>query len=108
MALPFGIDPMQLGLEFGTGGVVGALIGFFFKKLAKVVAFIIGAELALFKFLESRGVLIVDWEKLTAGFVSLGESAASATPPSWVMTLLSTLSVSAGFVGGFLLGFRRG
>ena len=108
MALPFGIEPMQLGLEFGTGGVVGALIGFFFKKLAKVVAFIIGAELALFKFLESRGVLSVDWEALGAGFVGLGESAAGAAPPSWAMTLLSTFSVSAGFVGGFLLGFRRG
>jgi uncharacterized membrane protein (Fun14 family) len=53
-------------------------------------------------------VIIVNWEKLTAGVVSLGESATSATPPSWAMTLLSTLSVSAGFVGGFLLGFRRG
>lgn len=108
MALPFGIDPAQLGLEFGTGGVVGALIGFFAKKLAKVIAVIIGAELALFKFLESREILIVDWEKLTAGLVSLGESATSSTPPSWVMTILSTLSVSAGFVGGFLLGFKRG
>jgi uncharacterized membrane protein (Fun14 family) len=102
------IDPQQLGLEFGGGAVVGGLVGFTAKKVAKLVAVIVGLELALFKFLESREILIVDWDRLTAGVVGSAESAASGTPPSWVMTILSTLSISAGFTGGFLLGFRRG
>jgi uncharacterized membrane protein (Fun14 family) len=102
------IDPQQLGLEFGGGAVVGGLIGFTAKKLAKIVAVIIGLELALFKFLESREILIVDWSRLTAGLVDTATAAASDTPPSWVMTILSTLSISAGFTGGFLLGFRKG
>ena len=102
------IDPQQLGLEFGGGAVVGGLVGFTAKKVAKLVAVIVGLELALFKFLESREILIVDWDRLTAGVAGSAESAASGTPPSWVMTILSTLSISAGFTGGFLLGFRRG
>ena len=102
------IDPQQLGLEFGSGAVVGGLIGFTVKKVAKIVAVIIGLELALFKFLESREILIVDWTRLTAGIVETATAAASETPPSWVMTILSTLSISAGFTGGFLLGFRKG
>jgi uncharacterized membrane protein (Fun14 family) len=102
------IDPQQLGLEFGGGALVGGLIGFTAKKVAKLIAVIVGLELALFKFLESREILIVDWERLTAGVVETAEAAASGTPPSWAMTILSTLSVSAGFTGGFLLGFRRG
>jgi uncharacterized membrane protein (Fun14 family) len=102
------LDPTTLGLQFGTGGVIGGLIGFFAKKVAKLLAFVIGAELALFAFLESRDILVVRWDRLTAGVIEASGDLAGSTPPSWLMTILSTLSVSAGFTGGFLLGFRRG
>jgi uncharacterized membrane protein (Fun14 family) len=108
VGLQLGIDPQQLGLEFGSGAVIGGIIGFAAKKLAKVIAIIVGLELALFKFLESRGILTVDWAALSAGVLKTGEGAASSGPPGWLSTILSTLSVSAGFTGGFLLGFRRG
>jgi len=103
-----GIDPQKLGLELGTGAVIGGVIGFAAKKVAKLIAVIIGIELALFKFLESREVLAVNWEKLGGTFTSAGEAATAETPPTWVETILSTLSVSAGFTGGFFLGFKRG
>lgn len=102
------LDPTALGLEFGSGAVIGGIIGFAAKKIAKLIAVIIGIELALFKFLESRGILTVDWNRLTAGLVQGASDAASGTPPSWLQTILSTLSVSAGFVGGFYIGFRKG
>ena len=54
----FGIQ--QVGLELGTGAVIGGLIGFTAKKVAKIIAIIIGLELALFKFLETKGILTVD------------------------------------------------
>jgi uncharacterized membrane protein (Fun14 family) len=102
------INFQQLGLEFGSGAVIGGIIGFAAKKVAKVIAVLVGLELALFKFLESRGILTVDWEQLTAGIVQASQDAASGAPPSWLQTILSTLSISAGFTGGFLLGFKRG
>ena len=98
------IDFTQLGIEAGSGGI----IGFAAKKIAKVLAIIVGLELALFKFLESRGILTVDWEKLTAGIVESTQEAAAGTPPSWVQTILSTLSISGGFAAGFFLGFKKG
>ncbi|WP_435126106.1 FUN14 domain-containing protein [Halobaculum sp. D14] len=107
-ALQIQLDFKQLGIEFGSGAVIGGIIGFAAKKVAKLVAVIVGLELALFKFLESRGIITVDWEKLTAGFVKASQDAASGTPPGWLQTLLSTLSVSAGFTGGFFVGFKRG
>jgi uncharacterized membrane protein (Fun14 family) len=106
--MPLDIDPTALGMEFGTGAVIGGVIGFAAKKVAKLIAVIIGLELALFKFLESRGILQVEWSKLGATFLDAGQAATSETPPSWIATLLSTLSISAGFTGGFMLGFRRG
>lgn len=102
------IEPQQLGLEFGTGAVIGGIIGFAVKKVAKLVAVLIGLELILFKFLESRGILDVDWDRLGAAFLDAGQVARSNSPPSWLMSLLSTLSIGIGFVGGFLLGFKRG
>lgn len=102
------IDPTSLGLELGSGAVIGAIIGFAAKKVAKLIAVIIGIELAIFKWLESRGILTVDWERLSAGLVQGASDATSSTPPSWMESILSTLSVSAGFVGGFYVGFRKG
>ncbi|MFB6172477.1 MAG: FUN14 domain-containing protein [Haloarculaceae archaeon] len=106
--MPFDIHLKQLGIEFGSGAVVGGIVGFAAKKVAKIIAVLVGVELALFKLLESRGIVTVDWEALTAGLVHASQNAASGQPPSWLMTLLSTLSISAGFTGGFLLGFKQG
>jgi uncharacterized membrane protein (Fun14 family) len=102
------IDPQQLGLEFGSSAVIGGIIGFAAKKVAKVIAVLVGLQLALFKFLESRGLISVKWDELTAGMMEASQSATASQPPSWVMSILSTLSVSAGFSGGFLLGFKKG
>ena len=106
MADPIAIDFQRLGLELGTGAVIGGIIGFAAKKVAKLIAVIIGIELALFKFLESQGILEVNWDRLGASFLDAGE-AAQGTPPNWMMSILSTLSIGAGFTGGFLLGFKR-
>jgi uncharacterized membrane protein (Fun14 family) len=107
MVDPLAIDFQRLGLELGTGAVIGGVIGFAAKKVAKLIAVIIGLELALFKFLESEGILEVNWDRLGAQFLTAGEAAQGA-PPNWVMSILSTLSIGAGFTGGFLVGFKRG
>lgn len=106
--MELGLDPQQLGLELGTGAVIGAVMGFAAKKIAKLIAVIVGLELALFKFLESRGILTVDWDRLSAGILKTGEVAQDGAPPSWVTSILSTLSIGAGFTGGFMVGFRKG
>lgn len=106
--MELGINPQQLGFEFGSGAVVGGVMGFAAKKVAKLIAVLVGIELALFKFLESRGILMVDWDRMTAGMLRVGDAAQAGTPPSWMMTILSTLSIGAGFTGGFLVGFKKG
>lgn len=102
------LNPQQLGLEVGGGAVVGALIGFTAKKVAKIIAILIGIELALFKFLETRGVLDVNWDAIYTTAGNTTEAATSTQPPGWAMSALSALPVSAGFTGGFLIGFKKG
>ena len=101
------LDPTQLGIEVGGGAVIGAVVGYAAKKLARIIAVLIGVQLALFVFLESRNIITVDWARLSGGLIG-ASMGVSPTPPSWLMSIVSTMSVSAGFVGGFLLGFRRG
>jgi uncharacterized membrane protein (Fun14 family) len=101
------IDPQALGLQFGSGAVIGGLVGFFAKKVAKVVAFLVGAQLALFAFLEQKGYLSVKWDKLSGGLLKAGE-AASEVSNEWIGPVLSAASVTGGFAGGLYLGFRRG
>ncbi|MFW6017467.1 MAG: FUN14 domain-containing protein [Halapricum sp.] len=100
------IDPTQFGLEMGGSGALGFLIGFAAKKIAKVIAVIIGAELMLFKALESRGIISVDWNRLTAGLAKAQETGTEQAQ-DWVTTFVSTAGVGAGFVGGFALGFKK-
>lgn len=105
------LNPQQLGIEVGGGAAIGGIIGFAAKKVAKIIAVLVGLQLALFKFLETRGILSVDWNAITGTATNASKAATGATgaqPPSWVLSLLSTLPVSAGFTGGFLVGFRKG
>jgi uncharacterized membrane protein (Fun14 family) len=106
-----GLGLQQIGLEVGGGAAIGGIIGFAAKKVAKIIAILVGLELALFKFLETRGILEVNWEAIRGtasnATAAAGETA-SGTPPSWVTSLLSALPVSAGFSGGFLVGFKKG
>ncbi len=101
-----GLDPQQIGLEVGGGAVIGGIIGFAAKKVAKIIAIIVGLELALFKFLETKGVLRVDWGAITGAASDGADQAAEA--PGWIMSLLAALPVTAGFSGGFMVGFKKG
>lgn len=95
----------QIGLELGGGAVIGAVIGFAAKKIAKIVAIIIGLELALFKFLETRGILQVNWDAIVGAAGGAAEQGAQVN--SYLMSLIATLPIGAGFTGGFLLAFKK-
>lgn len=100
------LDIPGLGLQMGGSALIGAIIGFTAKKVAKIIAIIIGLELVLFKFLESRGILQVNWGELGGTFESLAGDAGSQTQ-SLIETFISTAGIGAGFAAGFFVGFKR-
>ncbi|MFC6755792.1 MULTISPECIES: FUN14 domain-containing protein [Haloarcula] len=108
LALQLDFSLQQIGLEMGTGAVIGGIIGFAAKKVAKLIAVIVGLELALFKFLETRGILEVNWQAIGGAAKNTTSTATASQPPGWLTSLLSALPVSAGFSGGFLVGFKQG
>jgi len=38
------LNPQQLGLELGGGAVIGGVIGFAAKKVAKIIAVLVGIQ----------------------------------------------------------------
>lgn len=97
----------QLGLEVGSSAIIGGIVGFASKKLAKLLLVLVGLELAFLQALEIYGVIDVKWETINASVGSLREMIRQDAPPPDVVTALSSLSIGGGFVGGFLLGFKR-
>ena len=101
------VDPTALALEFLGGAVIGGCIGFATKRIAKLLAIIVGVQLMGFRYLESQGIIIVDWNRLSAGL--FGSSTLNTTVEShWVTSILATLPIGVGFVSGFLIGYHRG
>ncbi|SFS55722.1 FUN14 domain-containing protein [Halostagnicola kamekurae] len=99
------IDPTSMGFEFAASAVLGGLIGFAVKTVAKLVAVIVGVELVIFRYLESNGVVTVDWDRLSAGLLETQERAQEGA--DWIESIVSTTTVGVGFASGFLLGYYR-
>jgi uncharacterized membrane protein (Fun14 family) len=106
VAIVIDVELTVLALEFGAGAVLGGLVGLAAKRVAKVLAVMIGVQLMLFRYLESRGILVVDWDHLSGGL--FGTTRPPSTESHWLESTLSVLSLGVGFTSGFLLGFYRG
>lgn len=94
----------QLGTNVGGATVAGGITGWATKKLVKVVAVLVGLELALFAYLANQGVITVHWSQLGAAFS--GWTAIQL--PTWVTSGLAATGIGLGFAGGFAYGFHRG
>ena len=101
------LDPTGLALQIGGSGLIGLVIGFAAKKIAKIIAVIVGLQLVAFKFLESQGYLQVNWEKFGGFFEGLASNAPGEAQ-SLVDTFVTTAGIGAGFAGGFFLGLKMG
>ena len=89
--------------DMGVGAVVGFVTGYAVKKVMKLTLALIGAYVVSLLWLEQKGVLTINKDRL---FNLVGE---------WSHEVLSTgekvmalLPGTAAFLGGFALGFHRG
>lgn len=96
--------------EVGLGGLAGYALGYVFKKVVKLLIYVVGAlaglELVVAYYFQSIGAITitVNYEKITG-------LASQAT--IWISTQLATFAtglslISASFTAGLILGFGRG
>ncbi|MDV3103100.1 FUN14 domain-containing protein [Thermococcus waiotapuensis] len=89
--------------DVGVGGVAGFITGYALKKFMKIVMTIIGAYILSLFWLQQKGVITIDTQKL----FNLAESATSQTV-SLVQKAVGLLPGTGAFIAGFYLGFQKG
>ncbi|KUH34262.1 MULTISPECIES: FUN14 domain-containing protein [Thermococcus] len=89
--------------DMGVGAVVGFVTGYAVKKMMKLALALIGAYVASLLWLEQKGVLIIDKDRL---FNLVGDWTHEIMTAS--QKFIALLPGTAAFAGGFALGFHKG
>ncbi|ASJ00146.1 FUN14 domain-containing protein [Thermococcus gorgonarius] len=89
--------------DVGVGGVAGFITGYALKKFMKIVMTIIGAYILSLFWLQQKGVITINTQKL----FNLAESATSQTV-GLAQKAVGLLPGTGAFIAGFYLGFQKG
>ncbi|HNX75454.1 MAG TPA: FUN14 domain-containing protein [Candidatus Rifleibacterium sp.] len=109
-----GAEPIPGGLPpdikfmiatLGGGGVAGWAVGYTLKKVAKMLALIIGVAFISLQVLAFKNYIYIDWARIKSAVP--GESLEDSA--SGLMSILTyNLPFAGSFIVGFWLGFRKG
>ncbi len=97
---------IPIAYQLGVGAVGGVLVGYAIKKLAKLVAFIIGLFFLALIYLSYSGTIIVNYGKLaeaTKGLFGLSGQALE-----WLTPIISHLPFASSFMVGLIIGLKIG
>lgn len=99
---------LPLATSVGGGFFAGILVGYFIKKLIKVIMFVVGGIFALLLYLQYTGIIAINMAKLSSSTEWLINSGSSMVSQLDNVNSVSSLglpltaSMSAGFVLGFI------
>jgi uncharacterized membrane protein (Fun14 family) len=92
--------------QFGVGGIGGLCVGFALKKVAKIVAFVIGIFFIIFQYLAYKGIIsihygtLMEWARGIAGSVGAAEGVLTG--------IIVNLPFASSFIVGFGVGLKMG
>lgn len=90
----------------GIGGIGGFCVGYASKKFAKIVAILLAIGFLGLQYLAYKGIVMINYSTLQSWIVSmLGETGALQ---AFLTALIAQMPFGAGFVGGLVLGFKKG
>ena len=102
-----------------VGGLTGFMIGYFIRKIIKVILFALGAVLSLIMYLQYQGLISVNVDKVQHFTYTLTNPIANSTTnillyqgnkftitPFWIPDL--TIPFAGSMVAGNTAGFMRG
>lgn len=99
------LNPTQLGIQAGSGAMMGGVIGFAVKKVIKIAAAIVGVQLAFLAYLENQGIVTVDWDAINSAMAFTTNPGSTVSP--LITNALSIAPIGGGAVLGFAYGFRK-
>ena len=92
--------------QLGVGGVGGLCVGYAIKKIAKIVAVIIGLAFLGLEYLAYQGIISINYGALEnwASNIVQGTGAIEKT----LVAILSNLPFASSFIVGFAIGLKMG
>jgi uncharacterized membrane protein (Fun14 family) len=103
----------SIATSVGLGGITGFLLGYFMRKIIKIILFAVGGILALLLYLQYQGLIIVNMAKIESYTDGIVNTLLSNSGEAWNHILPSgaanlgfplTSSMTLGFTAGFLRG----
>ncbi len=99
--------PSLLAENIVQGFIIGLLVGLVVRVASKAVRNLLIVQFILLKYLESRNLLIVDWNRLTNGLV--GQKDLVVGEVQGIFDTVVEMGIfGAALAGGFLLAHRVG
>ncbi|MEM1545252.1 MAG: FUN14 domain-containing protein [Candidatus Methanomethylicia archaeon] len=93
-------------LQLGIGGIGGFLVGYAVKKVAKILAVILGLGFLSLLYLSYKGIIQISYDRLLGEvesglkFIGIGQSVISS--------IIANIPFAASFITGFILGLKKG
>ncbi|OKY78619.1 MAG: putative membrane protein, Fun14 family [Candidatus Methanohalarchaeum thermophilum] len=100
------IEISNLLVDMGTGGVIGAVVGYASKIILKILLVFIGLYFGSLVYLSKKGVISFNQEAFES-LLNSTSSAAAGYAGSLLNTALAVAPFGGGFVAGFYLGFKK-
>lgn len=95
--------------QLGFGGIAGAVVGYTAKKVAKLVALLLGSAFLLVQVLAYYQYISVDWGALEQAAGGVWQDASGQTLADRIWLVIGgNLPFGGAFTAGFLIGFRLG
>jgi uncharacterized membrane protein (Fun14 family) len=96
--------------SIGGGFFIGVLIGFFVKKIIKIMMFVAGGIVALLLYLQQQEVISVDVDKIGASSTFIFNSVASYFDKMTQTGNMATLGIplAGGLSAGLAIGLMKG
>jgi uncharacterized membrane protein (Fun14 family) len=96
--------------SIGGGFFAGIILGYFLKKIIRILMFATGGIVALLLYLQQQQVISVDFDKMEASsafiFTSIASSFDKITQTGGIATL--GIPLAGGLTAGLAIGFVKG
>lgn len=92
--------------EIGVGGIGGFIVGFALKKIAKIVAIVLGLAFVALQYLAYKGIISIDYLSLRNWVTNL--MGQTAEYQGIITDVVAHIPFGASFVFGLYLGLKKG
>jgi len=101
---------IPIATSMGGGFLIGILLGYFIKKIIKILMFVAGGIVGLLLYLQQQQIISVNMEKLEASSAFILTSIASSFDKMTQIGDVTSLAIplTGGLASGFAIGFMKG